>query len=208
MPEAGRLRWVRKPMSGWVQEPERPKLDLGGIGWRKGRKGRMSRYKHSFLKPDEKTTILTLSAKGCGPSEIARVVGRNESTVVRFMARMADTSVLAKATLKAGAARLAERVINHANVEESIEVLSRPGMDVLQPATKDLNGGFGIQVSVGVGSCGTVVRVEGGSSAQTITQGVEPRLLEGQTEGRIEDRAQKDERQHDVVSDGSDDARE
>lgn len=199
----GRLKWVRKPMSGWVQEPLVIHPPGPGANWRKGRKGNMSRFKHTFLGVDEKTAILTLASKGRTIPQIAKSVNRAESTIARFLVRMSDTSVLAKATLKAGAVRLAERVVKHADVEESIEVLSRPGMDVLQPAAAaGISGGFGIQVSVGVGSCGTVVKVEGGTNAQPITQGVESRLLEAKVEeypGRVEGRlgytegSQKDE---------------
>ena len=180
MPPA-RLKWSYKPLQGWVQEPRVEHPSRGGPGWRKGRQGYMAKYKVKFLNADEKTAILTLTQKGRTIPQVAKAIGRNESTITRFLVRMADTSVLAKATLKAGAARLAERVVEKANVVEAVEVLSRPGMDVLQPAAiKGGGGGFGIQVSVGVGSCGTVVKIEGGPNAQSVAQGVEPRLLEAE----------------------------
>mgnify|MGYP001575498781 CR=1 FL=1 len=183
MPQAQgeRLKWVRKPMEGWVLEPRvvHPPRSGPGIGWRAGRKGNMAKFKVKFLTQEEQVAILTMAAKGRSTIEIGRALGRNDSTIARFLARMADTSVLAKATLKAGAARLAERVVKQATVVEAVDVLSRPGMDVLQPAAnKGSGGGFGIQVSVGVGSCGTVVKVVGGTSAQQVTEGVESRLLE------------------------------
>lgn len=114
----------------------------------------------------EKMTALTMAEKGSSSADIARLLGRNETTICRYLASMIDTSDLAKKTIKAGASRLAERIIRKADVKESIELLSRPGIDVIAPAVKGAatGGGFGIRVSVGVGSCGTVVQVEGGSS--------------------------------------------
>ena len=129
-------------------------------------KGRVTTLKVNRLDNDEKSAILLMSAKGKSVDEIALAVNRSKSAVSRFIAEMADTSVLAKATLKAGAAALAERVIKQADVSESIEVLSRPGMDILQPAQQKGGSGGGFRVSVGVGSCGTVVQVEGGINAQ------------------------------------------
>lgn len=125
---------------------------------------------------DEKITALTLSQNGSTISDIARKIKRNETTISRYLASMMDTSVLAKATIKAGAVALAERIVRKADVKEAIEVLSRPGVDILAPAARSggSQGGFGIQVSVAVGSCGAVVQVGGQDGRQ------------GQLEGSVE----------------------
>ena len=118
------------------------------------------------LTNEEKIAILTLSSKGASIGDIARAVTRSESTVSRYLARMIDSTVLAKATLRAGAVNLAERIIAKADVKESIEVLTRPDIGVLQPAVKSGDGSGGWQLSVGINSCGTVVRLEQGNGAK------------------------------------------
>lgn len=164
--------WVHDLDIGWT-EVEREKVGRPvhrngrGTNWRKGLTGHMAKAKVSQLDNDEKTAILLMSSKGKTVQEIGRSLNRHHTIISRYIARMADTSVLAKATLKAGAQKLAERVVKKASVGESIEVLSRPGMDVLQPAQqKGSTGGGGFRVSVGVGSCGTVVQVESGDGKQ------------------------------------------
>lgn len=118
---------------------------------------------------DEKISILTMSQKGKTVDEIAEALHRSKPAVSRFLSEMADSSVLAKAILKSGAETLATRIVKKASVSESMDVLSRPGMDVLTPHAKSGSSpGFGIQVSVGVGSCGTVVKVEGGSNREQL----------------------------------------
>lgn len=136
--------------------------------------------KFTVLSLSEKNLILHMSGKGRAIGEISRAVERSESTVSRFLARMADTSDLARATIKAGTATLAERIIKKATVGEAIEVLSRPGIDVIQPAPqKGVGGqGWGIQVSVGVASCGTVVHVEAGNVERQIGES-EPGGIDG-----------------------------
>ena len=158
-------KWVHRP-EGWVEEDRVVRGNGRGIDWRKGSVGHITTIKISKLKPDEKSAILLMSEKGKSIDEIAKVLNRAKATVSRFIADMADTSVLAKATLRAGSAALAERIVKKASVTESIEVLSRPGIDVLQPAIQKGSSGGGFRVSVGVGSCGTVVQVEGGNTAQ------------------------------------------
>jgi len=171
--------WVCYHGRGWVQEervrpPKEPSKGRG-VGWRGGVKGHITMKKIGRLDNDEKSAILLMSGKGRTVDEIAKSLDRAKSTISRFIAEMADTSILARATLKAGAASLAQRVIKKASVTESIEVLSRPGMDVLQPAQLKGGGAGNFRVSVGVGSCGTVVQVESGdvqSSAQRLESGL------------------------------------
>ena len=151
-------------------------------------KGKLAMGKVGRMTSDEKSTILLMSQKGNTTTQIAKSLGRSGSTISRFIAEMADTSILAKATLLAGAAELADRIVKKASVVESIEVLSRPGIDVLQPAIpKGGNGGAGFRVSVGVGSCGTVVQVEGGVNAQSSAQ----RLESGVQEGKVVEHSER-----------------
>lgn len=147
----------------------------GGPGWRKGQKGSITTRPTTKLTPAEATSILVLSRKGETTAQIAKSLGRNESTIARFLVKYADTRELAKAVLQAGAASLAERIVKKAEVREAIDVLSRPEMEVLRPLPRAggpaVGGpGFGIQVSVGVGSCGTVVQITGGTSSEKSQQ--------------------------------------
>lgn len=122
---------------------------------------------------EERITILTMSAGGRSIGDIARVIKRSESGISKYLASMIDTTEIAKRTLRAGAVNLAERIIKKADVKEAIEVLSRPSVGVLDPPASQKGGqGFGIQVSVGIASCGTVVKIEGGSGGQAgLSQG-------------------------------------
>lgn len=124
------------------------------------------RARTSRMTADEKTTILVLSAKGDSVGSIAEKMGRSSSTISRFIAEMASTTVLAEATLKRDSIKLVERIIKKADVKESIDVLSRTNIGVLAPVKTISQGGGGIEVSVGVSSCGTVVSVKAGGDAQ------------------------------------------
>jgi hypothetical protein len=143
--------------------------------------GPQNEKKPARMSSDEKVTILTMSRNQKSIDEIAYAVGRSRTTVQRFLAEMIDTSELAKVTLKAGAVKLAERIIKKAEVREAIDVLSRPDIGVIAPAQKGLPVSGGIQVSVGVSSCGTVVQVTSGG--QNATRGEIPA---GNEEGAIQ----------------------
>jgi hypothetical protein len=81
---------------------------------------------HLHLSVEEETIILEAHfSQGIGPKAIADVLGRPRSTISRFIQRYTSTAPIAQATLKAGARRLAERVLKHASVTESLEVLDR-----------------------------------------------------------------------------------
>lgn len=148
----------------WFEIPVKEKKHHS-TNWRKGQVGETRPKKVTQLSNDEKVVILTMSQAGKSVDEVAKAVDRPKNTVSRFLVKMSDTSVLAKAVIKAGAVTLAQRVVAKAEVREAIDVLSRPGMGVIEPvAPKGGNQGFGIQVSVGVASCGTVIKIEGGSN--------------------------------------------
>lgn len=67
--------------------------------------------------------------------EIARQLGRNHSTVTRFLRKYKSTVPLARRLLEGSAEQLAERVIKKANVTEALEVLDR--VDALPKKTRD-----------------------------------------------------------------------
>jgi predicted transcriptional regulator len=98
------------------------------------------------LEPAEIRLILALAKKGLTQTEIAKRLQVNQATISRVLSEWDDSRALAKAKLRAGAAELAQRVIEKANVAESLDVLSR--LDVLpkEQATND----SGVKVFVGV----------------------------------------------------------
>lgn len=70
--------------------------------------------------------------------------------------RFRSTVDLGKALLKSHAAKMAMKVIRHGTVQEHIDVLSRPGIGVLEPAQKGNIGGGGFFLAIDVGTCGAV----------------------------------------------------
>lgn len=165
-----------------------------GLGWRKGQTGNINKDGKSGagqkLDTIDRTIILKMSRDGKSVTEIANAIGRASSTISRFLARNVDTRELAMDIIKSGAAKLAERIVNKANVDQAINVLSRPGIDVIQPEARNApSKGFGLQISVAANSCGTVVSVQGGENVQGLQSGdvQSPRQIgSGQSEGARE----------------------
>lgn len=83
---------------------------------------------YSRLSFDDISLALTLRDRGLTQTEIAQQLNCSQATVSRCLQAFTDTRQLAKLTLNRGAQALAERVIDKANVEESLEVLDRIGV--------------------------------------------------------------------------------
>jgi hypothetical protein len=79
-------------------------------------------------------------------------------SVWAMLNRLRPTTDLAKMYLKAKAMKLVKRVVRKASVAEAIDVLSRPGIDVLAPAAKSVEGSgpTGFFLSVQSDTCGAV----------------------------------------------------
>lgn len=79
-------------------------------------------------------------------------------TVWAVLNRLRPTTDMAKMYLKHQAMKLARRIVKKANVTEAIDVLSRPGMDVLSPPQKsgDATGPAGFFLTVQADTCGAV----------------------------------------------------
>lgn len=92
--------------------------------------------------------ILKLSEAGKTQTEIAAIVGVNQSTVSRTLSELTDARYLAKAILHRGATKLAERIVKDANVAESIEVLER--IEVIKPKQQADSGGGRVQILIGM----------------------------------------------------------
>jgi hypothetical protein len=77
-------------------------------------------------------------------------------TVHALLQRLQPTTDIAKMYLKAKAFRLAKRLVNKASPAEAIDILERPGMNVLEPTKKVEGGGGGFFLSVQTDTCGAV----------------------------------------------------
>jgi hypothetical protein len=95
----------------------------------------------------------------------ADLAGREEDrfeipprSIWAMLNRLRPTTDMAKMYLKAKAMRLVKRVVAKANVSEAIDILSRPGIDVLSPAQKgvDSSGPAGFFLTVKADTCGAV----------------------------------------------------
>jgi hypothetical protein len=80
--------------------------------------------------------------------KVAAILHCHQATISRVLAKYADTSVLAKRTLSAGAQQMAERVVKDAKPKELIKVLkgikTPDGIRVLEPE-RDYGAGHGGQ---------------------------------------------------------------
>jgi predicted transcriptional regulator len=90
--------------------------------------------------------ILTLDKQGQTQTAIAQQLGISQATVSRVLDKYIDTRELAKLRLHNSAATLAERVINEADVEQSLEVLDR--IDVVVKRQGEGRNTGGVQVVV------------------------------------------------------------
>jgi hypothetical protein len=92
-------------------------------------------------------------------AKIAEEYGRTQETIYGLVRRFNPSTDAAEALIKANALRLAVRVVRKANVDQAIDILSRPNMGVLQPTQQAGSGGGGFFLSVQADSCGAVVKV-------------------------------------------------
>ena len=98
------------------------------------------------LDRDNVALLLQLHKAGKSQVEIAQVLGIDQSNVSRWLAKLVDTTDLAKHTLRNGANTLAERVIAKSDAAESLEVLERIG--VVAPKQGNDGAHRGVQVIV------------------------------------------------------------
>lgn len=99
------------------------------------------------LNIDEKLYIIEAHfEKNVSGKQIAKQLGRDTSTVTRFLRKYKSTVPLAKRLLEGSAEKLAERVIAKANVTEALEVLDR--VDALPKKNRDTKSNDGPRFNV------------------------------------------------------------
>lgn len=102
------------------------------------------------MSPGEKSDILEYLEKGKSIKEAAIEFGRDPSSISELVRAMRPTTALARATLKAKASELVDRVLEKADVDQLLDVLSRPNLGVLESIPNGKMGGGPIQIGVAV----------------------------------------------------------
>lgn len=90
--------------------------------------------------------VLSLDKQGFTQTEIAQKLGVSQATISRILDRYVDTRELARLRLHNSAAALADRVIQEADVEQSLEVLDR--IDVVAKRQGEGRNTGGVQVLI------------------------------------------------------------
>lgn len=101
------------------------------------------------LSVEEKVAIIEMRANEIAISAIAARLGRSTATISNFLNSMRSTTELAQLHLRANALHLAERIVTHADIDQSLEVMDR--LDVLNRKNKDAGGSGGNQFNIIVG---------------------------------------------------------
>lgn len=101
---------------------------------------------YSRLDYDEIALLLRLRDAGKTQTEIAQVLGCSQPTVSTVLKEFTDTRELAKLTLNSNAKRLTDRVIEQADVDQSLELLDRIGVAEKRHGEKTT----AVQVNVGI----------------------------------------------------------
>lgn len=89
-------------------------------------------------------------------ADVGEKMGIPSDTVYRAQMRLAPSTDLAADIIKANAAKLAYRAVRKANVDQSIEMLSRTNIGVLAPAKEGGAGGNQFIIGVSVSALGAV----------------------------------------------------
>lgn len=104
------------------------------------------------LSPEEKVAIIEMRGKEMPIAAIAARLQRSANTVSAFLTSIRSTTALAQLHLRANALVLAERIVTHADIDQSLEVMDR--LDVLNKKMKDA-GAANTQFNIIVGMPGS-----------------------------------------------------
>lgn len=117
---------------------------------------------------------------------LAAKLDRDWKTIAGAVNRLMPTVDLAKMRLRAGASRMARRIINRGSTSELIDVLSRPNIGVLDPIKSEKGQGGGFFMSVEMDSLGAV-RI--GAAQSALPQPSQPLLDVGEAPSAPPDEA-------------------
>lgn len=130
-------------------------MGTGKGGRNRSKIGQGARY--PYRDDEEREQVCDRIERGATNEDIAAAVGWTPEEVRDCRARFYPTKGLAERYLRANALKMAMRVVTQANVEETIDVLSRPNIGVLAPAVKPgATQNFGIFTSIQLDSLGGV----------------------------------------------------
>lgn len=124
--------------------------------WSKQASEPRKRRLYTKIDEDEANQILGMRQEGRPLRAIAQRLGREKRTITRFLERYRDSRPQALAYIRAKAQTLAERVVELADVDQALDVLSRPNIDVLKPIPRDVAQGTRVLISVSPGQCGAM----------------------------------------------------
>lgn len=137
----------------------------------------------SIVGDAEKGDILVaLKVEGATYQSVARLFDRDPDTISKIAKEFAPTKVLASAKLQSKLSTLVDRVLEKADVDQIIDILSRPNIGILEPHAKPGSGAgnnFGIMVSVNTGSLAAVADVASLAAGQAPVP-----VLEGEIAGK------------------------
>ncbi len=122
---------------------------------------RDGKHPKAYTQLDEfdKATILEMVDSGSTIEAVATKLDKHPSSIYRFLRGLRDTTKLAERYIKAKALTLAEKIVAGADVDQAIEILSRPNLNVLH-APVNKKDGPSILISVERDSCSAVVEGE------------------------------------------------
>lgn len=118
---------------------------------------RLGTSKYPYRDDLEREIIVKQIKKGAADEDIAAMTGWSPLEVREVRRVFFPTASLAADYLRASSLRLAMRVVEEANVEEAVDILSRPNIGVLEPARKgDTSPKIGIITNITTNTLGSV----------------------------------------------------
>lgn len=96
--------------------------------------------KYAWMLDEEREFVLKLIERGFDDHEIAKRAKWPVKDVAETRVEFFPTCGLAKYYLKSQALKLAQIAVKDANVQEAVDILSRPNIGVLDPAVKNAPG--------------------------------------------------------------------
>lgn len=145
-----------------------------------GRPKRLGQSKYDYASDEDTEKIVQALARGMSTPDVAARSGYSEEQVRDIRAQYFPTAGLAKHYLRSNALRLAKRVVEEANVEEAVDILSRPNIGVLDAPVKGAGQSTtsiltsihpthlgGVQVAVVTGAVGQPLGLPAASSEET-----------------------------------------